>query len=176
MSSSSNAPTCASTTKARTSASCMAISDPALTCTEIPSGFASQPPVSMMMKRRPPHSHSYCTRSLVTPGVSSTIASRRPRNRLIKVDLPTFGRPKIATIGKPRRLRFLSSSQMRSIVSSKSRYVESTSTASAAIVSGETVRFESIVSRLLSDVFTSTLLSSVSFSRRTARASRSAVR
>ena len=65
---------------------------------------------------------------------------------------------------------------MRSIVSSKSKFVESTSTASAAIVKGETVRVESTVSRLSRDVFTSTLLSSVSISRRTARASRSAVR
>ena len=130
----------------------------------------------MMMKRRPPHSHSYWMRSRVTPGVSSTIASRRPKKRLINVDLPTLGRPKIATIGKPSKLRFLRSSQMRSMVSSKSKFVESTSTASAAIVKGETVRVESTVSRLSRDVFTSTLLSSVSFSRRTARASKSAVR
>ena len=65
---------------------------------------------------------------------------------------------------------------MRSIVSSKSKYVESTSTASAALVKGETARVESTTSRLSRDALTSMFLSSISVSRRTARASRSAVK
>ena len=95
------------------------------------------------MNRRLFHSHSYCTRSRVTPGVSSTIASRLPRNLLMSVDLPTLGRPRIATIGKPRRFRSFNNSQMRSTVSSKSRSVESITTASSAAVNGETARVES---------------------------------
>ena len=42
---------------------------------------------------------SYATRSRVTPGTSSTTASRRPRMRLTSVDLPTFGRPTTASTG-----------------------------------------------------------------------------
>src|SRR5919107_1622288 len=38
-------------------------------------------------------------RSRVTPGVSWTTAARRPRKRLTSVDLPTLGRPTIATTG-----------------------------------------------------------------------------
>ena len=129
-----------------------------------------------MMKRRPPHSHSYLIRSRVTPGTSSTIASRRPRNLLINVDLPTLGRPSIATIGKPRRFLCLSNSHILSIVSSKSRFVESISTASFAFTSGECARVESIESLVPKDAFTSTDLSSISSSRLRALASRSAVR
>src|SRR3712207_9018550 len=38
-------------------------------------------------------------RSRVTPGVSWTTAARRPRIRSTSVDLPTLGRPTIATTG-----------------------------------------------------------------------------
>ena len=38
-------------------------------------------------------------RSRVTPGVSSTMAARRPVSLLKSMDLPTFGRPTIATKG-----------------------------------------------------------------------------
>src|SRR6266568_1711476 len=38
-------------------------------------------------------------RSRVVPGISSTIATRSPSIRLKKVDLPTLGRPTIATSG-----------------------------------------------------------------------------
>src|SRR5579872_6975489 len=38
-------------------------------------------------------------RSRVVPGISSTIAMRSPIMRLKNVDLPTFGRPTIATSG-----------------------------------------------------------------------------
>ena len=132
-----------------------------------------------MMKRRPPHSHSYCTRSRVTPGVSSTIASRRPINRLIRVDLPTFGRPRIATIGRPKSERCDNSSQIRSTVSSSVSSVESICTASVAIDNGEIVRFVSISSRVESDCATASTppaAPSCSASRLAARAEISAVR
>ena len=54
---------------------------------------ASQPPVSTTVNVRPRQIASYATRSLVTPGTSSTTASRLPRMRLTSVDLPTLGRP-----------------------------------------------------------------------------------
>jgi len=38
-------------------------------------------------------------RSRVVPGTSSTMARRSPMRRLKSVDLPTFGRPTIATTG-----------------------------------------------------------------------------
>jgi len=40
------------------------------------------------------------TLSLVTPGVSSTIDMRRPAMMFRRLDLPTLGRPTMATIGK----------------------------------------------------------------------------
>ena len=74
----------------------------------------------------------------VTENVSRISAMPEIRKQLfISVDLPTFGRPRIATIGSPRRFLCLSSSQMRSIVSSKFRLVESISTASLALAIGE---------------------------------------
>src|SRR6266850_7278463 len=39
-------------------------------------------------------------RSRVVPGRSSTMAMRSPTRRLKRVDLPTFGRPTIATSGR----------------------------------------------------------------------------
>ena len=156
----------------------IAISAPALTATEIPSGLDSQPPVSITMNLRPPHSHSYWTRSRVTPGVSSTIASRLPINRFINVDFPTFGLPKIPTIGKPSKFLSRNNSHTRSTVSSKLSSVESINTASAAICRGEALRVVSIKSRPSKDSLTSSVdvRSSISASRRCARASRSAVR
>ena len=59
----------------------------------------SMPPVSTMSKARPRHSHSAYSRSRVTPGVSSTMESRRPTNLLNSMDLPTLGRPTMATRG-----------------------------------------------------------------------------
>src|SRR5262249_30721435 len=47
----------------------------------------------------PPNSETPWIRSRVTPGVSRTIALRLPIRRLKRVDLPTFGRPTIATTG-----------------------------------------------------------------------------
>ena len=65
-----------------------------------PLASCSQPPVSWTMNDRPFHSASYDTRSRVTPGTSSTTASRRPMILLTSVDLPTLGRPTIATVGR----------------------------------------------------------------------------
>jgi hypothetical protein len=59
-----------------------------------------QPPVSTRRKRCPVHSASTSLRSRVTPGSSSTMASRRPMMRLSSVDLPTLGRPMMATMGR----------------------------------------------------------------------------
>ena len=59
----------------------------------------SMPPVSTRENLRPHHSASPKMRSRVTPGVSSTMESRCPTILLNKVDLPTLGRPTMATIG-----------------------------------------------------------------------------
>src|SRR5260370_36088065 len=48
---------------------------------------------------RPRHSAIPYSRSRVRPDCGSTIALRQPRTRLKSVDLPTLGRPTIATIG-----------------------------------------------------------------------------
>src|SRR6266404_1679719 len=58
---------------------------------------SSSPAVSTTRKPRSAIRPSPSRRSRVTPGVSSTRASRRPTSRLNNVDLPTFGRPRIAT-------------------------------------------------------------------------------
>ena len=61
--------------------------------------FISIPPVSISENCLSSHVISAYKRSLVTPGVSCTIAIFCPASALNKVDLPTFGRPTIATIG-----------------------------------------------------------------------------
>src|SRR6202453_892450 len=61
---------------------------------------SSRPAVSIMVKDRSAILPSPSRRSRVTPGSSSTSASLRPTSRLNSVDLPTFGRPMIATFGK----------------------------------------------------------------------------
>src|SRR3954447_11369097 len=58
------------------------------------------PPVSMISHARPPYSTTVETRSRVTPAVGSTMLIRRPASQLNSDDLPTFGRPTIATIGR----------------------------------------------------------------------------
>jgi len=113
----------------------------------IPSAVGSQPPVSTTTKFFPFHSASYETRSRVTPGVSSMIASREPMIRLTKVDFPTLGRPTITTRGKPINERCLRIFQMYSMVSDNVRLVESTTRASSAFLSGEVVRVLSSTSR-----------------------------
>ena len=97
--SSSVTPTVASTTNSTASASRMAFSLCRLTLSSSVSPPAIQPPVSTSVKSRPCQDASTSLRSRVTPGRSSTIASRRPRIRFISVDLPTFGRPTMATTG-----------------------------------------------------------------------------
>src|SRR5207249_2126863 len=61
----------------------------------------STPPVSITTKRLPAHSATSSLRSRVTPGVSCTTAARDSVSRLTRVDLPTLGKPTIATV--PRR-------------------------------------------------------------------------
>ena len=67
-----------------------------------PTGFRarrrSRPAVSITLKERSPSLASPSRRSRVTPGSSSTSARRRPTRRLNRVDLPTFGRPTMATV------------------------------------------------------------------------------
>src|SRR5207247_1663948 len=58
----------------------------------------STPPVSTSRKRLPFHSQTSSLRSRVTPGSSCTTAARLPLRRLTSVDLPTFGKPTIATV------------------------------------------------------------------------------
>ena len=55
-------------------------------------------PVSMRRNVVPDHSQRSSLRSRVTPGVSWTTAVRVDVRRLISVDLPTFGKPTIATV------------------------------------------------------------------------------
>ena len=154
-SSSSSAPTCASITKRTTSDSAIAASEPAVIFSDIPSGATSHPPVSIKINLRPFHSASYLTRSRVTPGVSSTIASRRPIIRLTSVDFPTFGRPITATLGNPNKFLRVNHSHITSTTSFKSNSVESNSSASSAGRRGEIFRVESRWSRLLSEAATS---------------------
>ena len=59
---------------------------------------SSSPAVSMIVKRRWPSAASPSRRSRVTPGRSSTSASFLPTSRLNSVDLPTLGRPMMATV------------------------------------------------------------------------------
>ena len=142
--SSSRAPTCASTTNITKSASLIAASAPAVIFSEIPVGFTSHPPVSIKKNLRPFHSASYFTRSLVTPGVSSTIASLLPIILLTKVDLPTLGRPITATVGKPSKFRCFNHFQICSVTSCSDNLVESINAASSACASGEIALDESI--------------------------------
>ena len=58
----------------------------------------SSPAVSITVKVRSPSRATPSRRSRVTPGRSSTKASRLPTSRLNRVDLPTFGRPTMATV------------------------------------------------------------------------------
>ena len=89
----------ASTRKSTRSAS----SIPARACSAIErvigvSSAMSTPPVSIRRNSLPFHSQISSLRSRVTPGVSWTTAARVPVSRLIRVDLPTFGKPTIATV------------------------------------------------------------------------------
>src|SRR6516165_8690228 len=59
---------------------------------------SSFPAVATTVKVRSPSRPWPSRRSRVTPGVSSTMARRRPTSRLNRVDLPVFGRPTIARV------------------------------------------------------------------------------
>ena len=59
---------------------------------------SSSPAVSIAVKARSPSRARPSRRSRVTPGRSSTSARRLPTSRLNSVDLPTFGRPTMATV------------------------------------------------------------------------------
>ena len=59
---------------------------------------SSRPAVSITVKARSPSARAPSRRSRVTPGRSSTSARRLPTRRLNSVDLPTFGRPTMATV------------------------------------------------------------------------------
>src|SRR5215472_6301806 len=57
------------------------------------------PPVSTSSTKRLPTLTRLETRSRVTPAVGSTMAMRRPASQLNSDDLPTLGRPTMATTG-----------------------------------------------------------------------------
>ena len=96
-------PTVASTTKQTASESSTAISACKATDLSIPLASGSQPPVSTSVYLRPFHSALYETRSLVTPGLSSTTASLLPMILFTSADLPTLGLPTIAKTGRAGR-------------------------------------------------------------------------
>ena len=102
LASSSVTPTVASTTNRTASAAAMAASLCRDTLSSRESPPTSQPPVSTSVNGRPCQAAATSLRSRVTPGRSSTIASRRPMIRFRSVDLPTLGRPTIATTGLMR--------------------------------------------------------------------------
>src|SRR6185436_11347036 len=58
----------------------------------------STPPVSTSRNLFPDQSQTSSFRSRVTPGVSCTTAARLCVSRFTSVDLPTFGKPTIATV------------------------------------------------------------------------------
>src|SRR5262245_9290056 len=90
-------PVVTSTTRSTTSASAMARSACWLTLASRSLPPTIHPPVSTSRNGRPSQSASTSLRSRVTPGRSSTMAARRPTIRLSSVDLPTLGRPTMAT-------------------------------------------------------------------------------
>ena len=91
-------PAHASTTKSTRSASATASRACCAIARVSGAGSAmSTPPVSTSTKRFPVHSQTSSFRSRVTPGLSCTTAARVSVRRLTSVDLPTFGKPMIAT-------------------------------------------------------------------------------
>ncbi len=84
----------------------------------------STPPVSISRKRLPAHSQTSSLRSRVVPLVSWTTAARVEVSRLISVDLPTFGKPTIATVpSRSARLSAASEARPRRAVRSVQRLV-----------------------------------------------------
>ncbi len=77
--------------------------------------------MSIRTNVRSPRSSTVSTASRVVPGISLTISRSRPRSALTRLDLPTFGRPRIATRiassgseGRPAGASRSSSATMRS--------------------------------------------------------------
>ena len=66
---------------------------------KVAASSSSQPAVSTASNVSPARPASPMRRSRVTPGWSSTSASRFPTSRLNSVDLPTLGRPMMTTWG-----------------------------------------------------------------------------
>ena len=114
-------PTRASTTNTTTAACPIAVSDDARIRPYSDSGaLSSSPAVSISSTSRPRNVAGASLRSRVTPGSSDTSARRRPASRLNSVDLPTFGRPAIATIGRGPSLIYLYADRTPSSVSTSS--------------------------------------------------------
>ncbi len=72
------------------------------------------------------------------PGMSSTTASPRPAIRLNRVDLPTFGRPTIATTGSLMSERIPPGRARQAAVARPSRVMSSRNTPSSFRVAGGT--------------------------------------
>ncbi len=99
-------PAWASTTNSTRSASPIAVRACTAICFVTGLGSAmSTPPVSISRKRSPFHSQTSALRSRVVPWTESTTAARVAVSRLMSVDLPTFGKPTIATVPSERRLQ-----------------------------------------------------------------------
>ena len=93
-------PCLASTSKSKSSLSLIAFSAVCRTwASNSDSPAPPTPPVSQTIKGREARLHTAEIRSRVMPGWSCTIAIFRPTSRLNKADLPTLGRPTIATFG-----------------------------------------------------------------------------
>jgi hypothetical protein len=91
-------PSRASNTSRETSASSIASSVWArMRDSRLSSVTSSKPAVSISSRSRSPRRPWAKRRSRVTPGWSSTSASLRPARRLNRVDLPTLGRPTMAS-------------------------------------------------------------------------------
>ena len=73
-----------------------------------------RPAVSKILKRRPCHSRSRPMASRVMPASGPTSSRSSPRNRLISVDLPAFGRPTTAI--RSGRLSSISPSAERGLI------------------------------------------------------------
>ena len=98
-------PTLPSTRKSTTSASSMAMRAISVTTaskSETVSPKGMMPPVSSRMKGWPAQSVVSVMRSRVTPAVSCTTERLSPMMRLKRVDLPTLGRPTMATVRRAK--------------------------------------------------------------------------
>src|SRR5262249_39487879 len=89
-----------STTKRITAACSMAVSICfSIWAVRLSTSWMPMPPVSTSSTKRSPILSKAETRSRVTPAVGSTLAMRPPASQLNSDDLPTLGRPTMATTG-----------------------------------------------------------------------------